>query len=88
MIGFGTIHYPKSFMTLLSTLDRKGKAQRNGVRFWVEERKISYNHYVHVVLYDIGDGTNEAGFLEEPDTLYDDYFNLLWRVLGTKRILD
>lgn len=87
MVGFGTIQYPKSFVALLNTLDRKGKAERNGVKFWTEERKISYNHYTHVVCYDLGDGRNEAGFLEDPDSLYDDYTNLLWRVLGTKRVL-
>ena len=88
MVGFGTIQYPKSFVALLGTLDRKGKAERNGVKFWTEERKISYQHYTHVVCYDLGDGvTLQAGFLEDPDSLYDDYTNLLWRVLGTKRVL-
>ncbi len=87
MVGFGTIQYPKSFVALLNTLDRKGKAERNGVKFWIEERKISYRHYIHVVCYDLGDGHNEAGTLEDPDSLYDDYTNLLWRVLGTKRVL-
>ena len=74
-------------MALLNTLDRKGKAERNGVKFWTEERKVSYQRYTHVVCYDIGDGCNEAGYLEEPDSLYDDYTNLLWRILGTKRVL-
>lgn len=88
MVGFGTINYPKSFMTLLNTLDRKGKAERNGVKFWAEERKISYMKYVHVVCYDLGDGCKmEAGYLESPDSLYNDYTELLWRVLGTKRVL-
>ena len=50
-------------------------------------KQLSDNHYTHVVCYDLGDGRNEAGTLEEPDSLYDDYTNLLWRVLGTKRIL-
>lgn len=87
MVGFGTIQYPKSFVALLNTLDRKGKAERNGVKFWTEERKISHNHYTHVVCYDLGDGRNEAGTLEDPDSLYDDYTNLLWRVFGAKRVL-
>lgn len=82
MIGFGTIQYPKSFMTLLNTLDRRGKATRNGVKFWTEERKVSYQHYIHVVCYDLGDGCIvQSGNLEDPDSLNDDYVNLLWRVV-------
>ena len=41
-----------------------------------------------MVCYDLGDGCKmEAGELESPDSLYNDYTELLWRVLGTKRVL-
>ena len=65
------------FNKFMATLEKRGHATRNGQKFKVEERKVSYNRYIRMLCHDFGDGIwQDVNTMDCRDSIYNELYYL------------